>query len=64
MKKILDYTEEEIKEAIRAGISPPQALRDYNVCKLTKQGLSTNEIACELGIGRATVTIARRLLRG
>jgi DNA-binding NarL/FixJ family response regulator len=62
MKKIIDYTEEEIKEAIKAGISPPQALRDYEICKRTLQGKSTELIAFELKIGTSTVTKARRLL--
>lgn len=64
MRRITEYTEEEIKEMIRAGVSPPQALRDYEVCKLTLEGKSTSEIAFELNIGTATVTKARRLLRG
>lgn len=64
MKRIVDYREDEIKEMIRAGVSPPQALRDYEVCRMTLQGKSTSEIAFELNIGTATVTKARRLLRG
>jgi DNA-binding CsgD family transcriptional regulator len=63
MKRIVDYTEDEIKEMICAGVSQPQALRDYEACKLTLQGKSTSQIAFELNIGTATVTKARRLLR-
>lgn len=53
--KLTDYSEEEIKKLVNAGICPVQALRDFQVLKDIEKGKRMTNIAYDHNIDRKTV---------
>lgn len=53
--RLTDYSEEQIKQFVRDGICPVQALRDYKVLKQIQRGDRITNIAYDHNIERKTV---------
>lgn len=57
---LTDYTEEQIKQLVKDGICPVEALRDYEVLKQVKNGEKINIVAKDNNISRVSVWKIRK----
>lgn len=53
--KITDYTKEQIKEMVNAGVCPVQALRDYEILCQIQNGEKITHIALDHDTTRMTI---------
>lgn len=53
--KITDYTKEQIKEMVQAGVCPVQALRDYEVLCQIQNGEKITNVAFDHNTCRKTI---------
>lgn len=52
---LLDYSRDQIKEFVQAGICSVETLRDYDVLKAVKSGAKAQDIAFDNNISRVHV---------